>query len=60
MSPLENKIAEVQHLEQKGYNYQQIQCAALMLIAERLSPDAIGDLVETLSERFEEHQHGAD
>lgn len=36
MSRLEEKIAEVQHLEQKGYNYDQIQCAALMVIADEL------------------------
>lgn len=60
MSPLENAIQEQLGLTNKGYSVDQIQCAALQLIAERLSPDGIGDLVETLQDRFEEHSNGAD
>lgn len=36
MSPLENMLQERQTLENKGYSEDQIQSAALMLIAERL------------------------
>jgi hypothetical protein len=60
MSPLENAIQEQLGLANKGYSVEQIQCAALQVIAERLSPEGIGDLVEVLSERFEEYQNGAD
>lgn len=60
MSPLEDALSEQKGLINKGYSVQDIQCAALQLIAERLSPDGIGDLVETLQDRFEEHQNGAD
>ena len=36
MSPLEKRLQEQKQLINKGYTEQQIQCAALMLIAEYL------------------------
>jgi hypothetical protein len=38
MSPLENAIQEQLGLANKGYSVEQIQCAALMLIASYLKP----------------------
>jgi hypothetical protein len=38
MSPLENAIQEQLGLTNKGYSVEQIQCAALMLIAAYLQP----------------------
>jgi hypothetical protein len=38
MSPLEDALSEQKSLINKGYSEQQIQCAALMLIASYLKP----------------------
>lgn len=37
MSPLEDKLQELEALTRKSYTVEQIQCAALMIIAENVA-----------------------
>lgn len=48
MSPLENAIQEQLGLANKGYSVEQIQCAALQIIADRMKQFC--DQMDTLLE----------
>lgn len=55
MSPLEEALAEQKSLINKGYSEQQIQTAALMLIASYLEPQIL-----VKEHNMPEHKDGAD
>ena len=55
MSPLENALSEQKGLTNKGYSVQEIQCAALMLIASYLQPRIL-----VQEHKMPEHDNGAD
>ena len=58
MSPLEDKLQELEALTRKSYTVEQIQCATLMIIAEKLT--SIDETWQELKVMGEEHQNGAD
>jgi hypothetical protein len=55
MSPLEDALSEQKGLINKGYSVQDIQCAALMLIASYLQPRIL-----VQEHNMPEHKDGAD